>query len=513
MGSDFQLLREYLEHGDEKAFACLIERHLNLVFSTAARITRSEAAAEDIAQITFARLAWKAKTLRQDSHLPGWLHTEARFAALQWLRQERRRMTREQVHAPLLGRNNQQPSWTEVAPVLDEAIARLEEADRQAVILRFLQGLSLREVGEALSLSEDAARMRVNRSLEKLRALLRQHGIESSAAGLTTLLGAHAIAAAPSTLAHVTLTAVTVSAPAAAVTASLPLLLMTKTKIAVTGVALIGTLTTVTLLQHSENERLRGTTNALSQSLDRERAETDRRFSDLQAELNALKASQLIVGERRASTPPPLSVQPATRSAAPQTQQRPSAVSAPMHDQVAALLAKPPAEQAAYFATSRRQVLNRDFSDPDGLFKARELAAHIRPALDQLERSPADFAAFQASYITETIQLDGEEKRNKIREIIHSTYEQAVAQKLDAPSRPPGETEAEAWALQRDALDRAGTKAVQALLTPEERALFDRAFLGIVGIDLGIGDGAAHRFVENNGQTIVFPSEEARPPQ
>ena len=59
-------------------------------------------------------------------------------------------------------------TWTQIAPLLDGALEQLGQNDHDAVVLRFFEGRNFKEVGAALGASEDAAKKRVNRALEKL---------------------------------------------------------------------------------------------------------------------------------------------------------------------------------------------------------------------------------------------------------------------------------------------------------------------------------------------------------
>src|SRR5262249_10854944 len=97
--SDAQLLREYAEEGNEGAFRELVARHTDLVYSAALRQVASPDVARDVAQSVFTDLARKARSLLQkgDLHysLAGWLYRGTHFAALNQLREERRRKTRE----------------------------------------------------------------------------------------------------------------------------------------------------------------------------------------------------------------------------------------------------------------------------------------------------------------------------------------------------------------------------------------------------------------------------------
>ena len=106
----------------------------------------------------------------------------------------------------------------------------------------------------------------------------------------------------------------------------------------------------------------------------------------------------------------------------------------------------------------------------------------IKPELEKLEAHPRDFAAFQAAMIQEVAGITDPEKAEQIRNTIERVYENANRRGLNLQSRP---AEDSAWVDQRHQLDRRGTGAVQKLLTDDERAAFDRSFLGIMGVDVG----------------------------
>src|ERR1051326_2950082 len=188
MLTDIDLLHRYAQDSSEAAFSELVTRHINLVYSTALRIlNRDEHRARDVAQSVFTDLARKAALLcdradggrhaeiRGSLSISAWLYTSTRFAAAKVARSEQiRRKHDQKAHAmnQLLHSGSAEPEWAELRPVLDDAMGVLDEADRGALLLRFFQGLDFRSVGTALGLSEDAARMRVSRALEKLRQLL-----------------------------------------------------------------------------------------------------------------------------------------------------------------------------------------------------------------------------------------------------------------------------------------------------------------------------------------------------
>lgn len=217
MQTDAELLRRYVTEGSEPAFAELVRRYMGLVYSTNLRLVGGDGfLAQEVAQTVFINLSRKARnfSLRRPT-LAGWLHNSTRFAAARAVRSERRRLAHEQ-EAVLMNESPPQaePAWEELSPVLDEAVGQLSTLDREAVLLRFFQGLDLKSVGVALGLNEHAAQMRVKRALEKLRLLLARRGITSTAAGLATVIGARAVSAAPQNLAAEAIAAASAS-PAA----------------------------------------------------------------------------------------------------------------------------------------------------------------------------------------------------------------------------------------------------------------------------------------------------------
>ena len=197
------LLREYAESGSESAFREIVSRYVDLVFSVAfRRVGRNETLARDIVQTVFTDLARKAGQLRPDSSLGGWLHRHTCFVSSTVLRTEQRRLAREQTAVEMNQWNEpSEAAWQQLAPLLDEAIDQLGEADRQAIVLRFYERRDLRAVGAALGSSEDAAQKRLSRALEKLRTFLAGKGASLSAAALAGILEARAVTAAPAGLA------------------------------------------------------------------------------------------------------------------------------------------------------------------------------------------------------------------------------------------------------------------------------------------------------------------------
>ena len=198
-----QLLAEYRQNGSDAAFRELVTRYVDLVYSTALRLVEGDThRAEDVAQTVFVDLARKAQTLPHEVRLGGWLHRDACQVAGHTMRGERRRQSRERQAVEMnVLQNHSEADFSQVAPLLDEAINELGEADRTAILLRFFEQQDFRAVGQALGSNEDAARMRVTRALDKLHTLLTHRGATLSAAALGTALDTEAVTAAPAGLA------------------------------------------------------------------------------------------------------------------------------------------------------------------------------------------------------------------------------------------------------------------------------------------------------------------------
>lgn len=388
---DRHLLEAYATSGTEAAFAELVRRHFNLVWSAAHRITGDADLARDVAQTVFTDLARKARHLRADTVLPGWLHRAACLAAHKVNRSNHRR-TRREREAMELVESNRSPGEPAAGaePVLaqlDDALDTLNRADRDAVLLRYFSKRSLGEVGQTLGVNEEAARKRVNRAVEKLRAWFARRGVETAGTTVIAALGLAGSQAAPAGLAG------TVAAASFAGMGTLGLyetILLMKSKLAMGLVAVAAVATPLTYQQIAvqrlrvENARL----EAVQQQARTEAAAAAARAAGTtadKAELEQLRAEHLEllrlrgeVGLLRAELARARAAEKTVRAA----QAGLAAANAAVAEQADA--AKATAEQQERLVAIKK--LN--------VMKRWALAMHLYAA-DHQDQFPADFAAMR----------------------------------------------------------------------------------------------------------------------
>ena len=202
--TDWELLQAWVSRHDESAFAELVHRYLGMVYAAARRQVGRDSLAEDVTQAVFLLLARKAHSLNEKVVLAGWLFRSTRYVAARSLRAERRR-THHELAAAMDSKPEELPSasdrWKEIEPQLDEALSALTSVERDAIVLRFFLGKPLSEVGAQLGITEQAAKKRVSRAVDRLRSFLARHGVALTVTTLLTLLTQLPVSGAPPGLA------------------------------------------------------------------------------------------------------------------------------------------------------------------------------------------------------------------------------------------------------------------------------------------------------------------------
>jgi RNA polymerase sigma factor (sigma-70 family) len=305
-----------------------VSRHVGLVYAAALRqVGGATHRAQDAAQTVFVALARQAGPLSQRTEIVGWLYTSTHHVAAKLKRTEQRRARREQeAHAmnEINADDGAAADWERLRPVLDEAMQGLSDADREAILLRYFQNRRLAEVGQRLGLSEDAARMRVDRALDKLQVLLGRRGITSTTTALGVVLANPLLAAAPAGIAasvtDAALAGAAVGAGAgSAVTAPATIFMNAKTTlITVAAMLTIG----FSIYEFNALRRAREAAagaQAELQAAQQRVAAAERQTVALRSELEAARAAKSLIGFKPtlAGAPAPASTPPAAVTAAP----------------------------------------------------------------------------------------------------------------------------------------------------------------------------------------------------
>ena len=267
--TDQQLLRDYVQNRSEAAFAELVQRHVDFVYSAAMRLVGNPQSAEDVTQGVFVCLAQDAARVAEHPVLSGWLHCTARNLSTNSIRASIRRTAREQEAAVmnelLAGGSN--ALWDSLAPHLDAALGELAATDRDALLLRYFERKSAREMAQILGTSEEAAQKRVSRAVERLREFFSKRGIAIGGVGLVVAISANAVHAAPVGLAATISTSAAVAGAAVHASTAITttkVILMTAAQKTLLGLAVAAALAAPLLTHLHAKSRLREQEAALS---------------------------------------------------------------------------------------------------------------------------------------------------------------------------------------------------------------------------------------------------------
>jgi RNA polymerase sigma factor (sigma-70 family) len=483
-----QLLEAYVREGCEDAFRRLVEQHVHLVYSTALRTLNGDShAAQDITQMVFSDLARKANSLPSGVALGGWLYRRAYLKALELVRAQNRRRTREQVAVQADVGNQSDAAISEGFLLrLDEGLQRLREKDRDALVLRFFESKDFRALGEALGISEDAAQKRVARALEKLRSMLTRETPGIPATQVAACLAVGRLEYIPGSLAQ---TACSAALHTQATTAPFPVTFfktMASAKLKYTLVAGASAILVIsTVLQQRTNHQLRDENLRLRSRISEveDRLKGEKELADSRSVLmeRAAEGNQELLRLRNQ-----LAQLKREKERTADSTGRKAGDALPQADAgwIHSVLAASPAEQGSAAGSIRGKLLRADKASPPSATEVALQQALLEQDLNQrLESSPKDFADFQSAFIQAALGLTDAAQVEDIRKVIQNTYENAITSHLNIPSKPVGD--ANDWVLKRHQLDRAATAAVKQLLSQAEVRLFDRAFLGVMGVDLG----------------------------
>lgn len=211
MAREDELLQRYTAKQSQTAFTELVHRYLDFVYSVCRRQLGNDAQAQDAAQMVFLTLAAKSGSLKPGTVLSGWLFQTAHHACRNLQRVEARRQHYERKAALEMedAARGLDPQWPEVESGLEDALAQLNAADRNAILLRYVEELSLEEMAAALGISAAAAHKRVSRALERMRRHFAHAGATLTITALGLILAEKMVQAAPPSASCAILSAVT----------------------------------------------------------------------------------------------------------------------------------------------------------------------------------------------------------------------------------------------------------------------------------------------------------------
>lgn len=204
--NDWELIQRFVRDRDEEAFAGLVRRHGGFVLASARRQVGTDLA-EEVVQAVFLVLARKASSLDSQVVLSSWLFRTTGYVVAQVRRRESRRLRREQEMVRMIPQDAEGSEEThelrkQVEEQLDSALGALSERDREYLLSRFVERQKFAVIGDRFGVSEDAAKKRVLRALDKIRGFLERKGIVLSTVALSGFLTGPRAEAFPAHLAQ-----------------------------------------------------------------------------------------------------------------------------------------------------------------------------------------------------------------------------------------------------------------------------------------------------------------------
>jgi RNA polymerase sigma factor (sigma-70 family) len=272
--NDLELLRQYAQNESQASFEAVVSRHIDLVYSAAKRQVRSPDLANEVAQSVFLELAASSGKLRHDTQLGSWLLVATRRRAIDVVRRESTRQRIERTAAEDSAMTTPTASWSQLEPLLDEALGSLREEDRRAIVLRFFEGQSLRDTSRALGCTEDTAQKRVSRALDRLRGFFAERGLVTIGAVLASELSSHAVEPAPAGAAASIATKVVSQMMSVAAHHALRATVLAALKVAAVTTALVGSTAFFAFEAYANHEKRREI-SSLTAVADRWRNELD----------------------------------------------------------------------------------------------------------------------------------------------------------------------------------------------------------------------------------------------
>lgn len=162
--------------GDMEAFAALYKRHKSRVFGFLMRKLKDQSESEEVFQTIFTKLHLARGTYRQEIPFLAWLFTIARNAIIDHVRKSKSYRKHITTSEEAVAASAELVSEKSPGNMALEELSSLSAIQRQALVLRFDQGLTFQGVSKQLQTSADNSRQIISRAIRKLRKLIAGKG-------------------------------------------------------------------------------------------------------------------------------------------------------------------------------------------------------------------------------------------------------------------------------------------------------------------------------------------------